>query len=211
MIPGTRYMFGTEDLLDQGLQNGRFTNQETYDKLLRTTVFEPSCISLITESLFFEQETRISEKTIMAMYGGTIPIWVGGWRHADRLSELGFDIFDDVVDHRDQTMTDPLDRCYQAIERNIDLLRDPDRAQKFVQDNRPRFEHNLKLCRQNVFSGHLHNQIKKHDEHTQRELHLLLTNRKEWHVFDQLNPNISVSMDQVPQDMIKFKGLENTG
>jgi hypothetical protein len=211
MIPRTSYVFGPEDLLDQGLQNGRFTNQETYDKLLRTTVFEPSCISLITESLFFEQETRISEKTIMAMYGGTIPIWVGGWRHADRLSELGFDIFDDVVDHRYQIMPDPLDRCYSAIERNLGLLRDPNRVRKFVQDNQARFEHNLKLCRQNVFSGHLHNQIKKHDEHTQRELHLLLTNQKEWHVFDQLNPNISVSMGQVPQDMIKFKELENTG
>ena len=210
-IPGTAYMFGTEDLLDQGLQNGRFTNQETYDKLLRSTVFEPSCISLITESLFFERETRISEKTIMAIYGGTIPIWVGGWRHADRLSELGFDIFNDVVDHRYQTIPDPLDRCYSAIERNIDLLRDPDRVCQFVQDNQARFEHNLKLCRQNVFSGHLDNQIKKHDEHTQRELYLLSKNQKEWHVFDQLNPNISVSLDLVPQDITKFKGLENTG
>jgi hypothetical protein len=108
-------------------------------------------------------------------------------------------------------MPDPLDRCYQAIERNIDLLRDPDRVRKFVQDNQARFEHNLKLCRQNVFSGHLDNQIKKHDTHTQRELHLLVANKKEWHVFDQLNPNISVSMDLVPQDIAKFKGLENTG
>ena len=210
-IPGTRYMFGTEDLLDQGLQNGRFTNQETYDKLLRSTVFEPSCISLITESLFFERETRISEKTFMAIYGGTIPIWVGGWRHADRLRELGFDTFDDVVDHRYQNMPDPLDRCYSAIERNLDLLQDTDWVCQFVQDNKPRFEHNLKLCQHNVFSVHLDSQIKKHDEHTQRELHLLLTNQKEWHVFDQLNPNISISMDLVPQDITKFKGLDNTG
>lgn len=210
-IPGTAYMFGTEDLLDQGLQNGRFTNQETYDKLLRSTVFEPSCISLITESLFFERETRISEKTIMAIYGGTIPIWVGGWRHADRLSELGFDMFDDIVDHGYQDMLDPLDRCYSAIKRNIDLLRDPDQVRQFVQDNQARLEHNLRLCRSNVFSDQLHNQIKKHDKHTQSELHLLITNQKEWHVFDQLNPNISVSLDLVPQDITKFKVLENTG
>ena len=210
VIPKTNYVFGSEDLLDQGLQNGNFTNQDTYDKLLRTTVFEPSCISLITESLFFEQETRISEKTIMAIYGGTIPIWVGGWRHADRLSELGFDTFNDVVDHSYQDMSDPLDRCYSAIERNLDLLQDPDRVCQFVQDNQARFEHNLNLCRQNVFSGHLHNQIKKHDKHTQAELHSLITNQKQWHVSTQLNPHISVSMELVPQDMAKFKGLENT-
>jgi hypothetical protein len=211
MIPRTSYVFGPEDLLDQGLQNGTFTNQETYDKLLRTTVFEPSCISLITESLFFEQETRISEKTIMAMYGGTIPIWVGGWRHADRLRELNFDLFDDMVDHSYQNMPDPLDRCYYAIERNQYLLRDTNRMQQFVHDNQARFEHNLKLCQNNVFSGHLHNQIKKQNEHTQSELQLLLTNQKEWRVFDQLNPNISISMDLVPRDIAKFKGLENTG
>jgi hypothetical protein len=210
-IPGTSYVFGSEDLLDQGLQNGTFTNQETYDKLLRITVFEPSCISLITESLFFERETRISEKTIMAMYGGTIPIWVGGWRHADRLRELGFDLFDDIIDHSYQTMSDPLDRCYSSIELNIDLLRDPDRVRQFVQDNHARLEYNLKLCRQNVFSSHLHNQIKKHNEHTQSELQLLLTNQKSWYVSDQLNPNISVSLDLVPRDIAKFKGLENTG
>ena len=210
-IPGTSYVFGSEDLLDQGLQNGTFTNQETYDKLLRTTVFEPSCISLITESLFFEQETRISEKTFMAIWSGTIPIWVGGWRHADRLRELGFDLFDDMVDHSYQTMPDPLDRCYSAIERNLDLLQNTDRVRQFVQNNQARLEHNLKLCRQNVFSGHLDSQIKKHDEHTQRELYLLLKNQKEWRVFDQLNPNISVSMDLVLQDIAKFKGFENTG
>ena len=210
-ILGTSYVFGKEDLLDQGLRNGRFTNQLTYDKLLRTTVFEPSCISLITESLFFEQETRISEKTIMAIYGGTIPIWVGGWRHADRLRDLGFDIFDDVVDHRYQNMPDPLDRCYSAIERNLDLLRDPDRVRQFVQDNQARLEHNLRLCRHDVFSGHLHSQIKKHDKHIQRELYLLSKNQKEWYVSNQLNPNISVSMDLVPQDIAKFKGLDNKG
>ena len=210
-ILGTSYVFGTEDLLDQGLQNGRFTNQETYDKLLRTTVFEPSCISLITESLFFEQETRISEKTIMAIWGGTIPIWVGGWRHADRLRELGFDLFDDVVDHSYQTMPDPLDRCYSAIKLSIDLLQDPNQVRKFMQTNQARLEHNLKLCRQNIFSGHLDNQIKKYDTHTQQELYSLLTNQKSWYVSDQLNPNISVSMDLVPQDIAKFKGFANPG
>ena len=147
----------------------------------------------------------------MAIYSGTIPIWVGGWRHADRLRELGFDTFDDIVDHGYQDMPDPLDRCYSAIERNLELLRDSNRVRQFVQDNQTRLLHNLRLCRQNVFSGHLDNQIKKHDEHTQRELYLLSKNQKEWHVFDQLNPNISVSMDLVPQDIAKFKGLDIKG
>jgi len=80
-----------------------------------------------------------------------------------------------------------------------------------VHDNQARLEHNLRLCRHDVFSGHLHSQIKKHDQHTQRELYLLSKNQKEWYVSNQLNPNISVSMDLVPQDIAKFKGLDNKG
>jgi hypothetical protein len=80
-----------------------------------------------------------------------------------------------------------------------------------VHDNQARFEHNLKLCQNDVFSGHLFTQIKKHDKHTQSELQLLLTNQKSWYVSDQLNPNISVSMDLVPYGMVKFKGLANPG
>ena len=150
-LPVTNYMIGTETQMTQGIRSGSIRNSQNYKQLLQKTVFEPSCISLITEPVFFERESILTEKTIMSIYSGTLPIWVGGWRCADALRSFGFDVFDDIVDHSYQDLDDPFDRCYHAIERNLNLLRDFDLVHKFVQNNKSRFEHNFKLLKNNVF------------------------------------------------------------
>jgi hypothetical protein len=150
-ITPRQYLFGTERPLDQGLQYGSITNPQVYQQFLQQYVFEPTCVSLITEPAFFERETIITEKTIMAIYGGTIPVWVGGWRIADYMRDQGFDVFDDIVDHSYQDLEDPWDRCYYAIERNLHLLRDFETIQKFVYDNKHRLQANLDLLETNTF------------------------------------------------------------
>jgi hypothetical protein len=150
-IPSNSYAFGPEVVMDRGVRNGSYINAQTYKGLLKTTVFEPSCISLITEPAFYERETIITEKTIMAIYGGTIPIWVGGWRIADWLRDRGFDVFDDIVDHSYQNLADPYDRCYQAIYKNLDLLKNFTNAQDHVRKNIDRLKANFDLLNQNHF------------------------------------------------------------
>ena len=137
---------------------------ETYKHLLQTTVFEPSCVSLITEPSYYERETTHTEKTVMAIYGGTLPIWVGGWRLADFMKSLGFDVFDDVIDHSYQALDDPKDRCYSAIERNLDLLRNVDYAKTFIAQNQSRLEHNLNLLKENVFLNDCFNKVEQYSE-----------------------------------------------
>jgi hypothetical protein len=161
-IAQTDYRFGPEVVLEQGIKNGSFKNAETYQQLLQKSVFEPSCISLITETAFFQKETIHTEKTIMALYGGTLPIWVGGWRLADYMKSFGFDVFDDVIDHSYQNMPDPFDRCYYAVERNLALLKNFDWAQKFVADNQDRLEHNVRLLNDNVFLNRCVEGINQH-------------------------------------------------
>ena len=87
----------------------------------------------------------------MAIYGGTIPVWVGGWRIADAMRHWGFDVFDDVVDHSYQSLADPEARCHAAIHSNIDLLTDLDRVRAFVAHNLDRLQHNVDLVQHNVF------------------------------------------------------------
>ena len=117
-LPVTNYMIGTETQMPQGIRSGSIRNSQNYKQLLQKTVFEPSCISLITEPTYIEKESLISEKTIMAIYGGTVPIWVGGWRCADSMRMLGFDVFDDLVDHSYQSLEDPIERIDKSIELN---------------------------------------------------------------------------------------------
>ena len=169
-IATTNYRFGPEVTMDQGIRNGNFKNSEIYKHLLQTTVFEPSCISLITEPVFYERETIHTEKTIMAVYGGTLPIWVGGWRLPDYMKSLGFDVFDDIIDHSYQSLPDPLDRAYLAVERNLDLLKDFNRAKKFIEKNRARLEHNLNLFKENVFLTDCFDKVNQYPKETQSKL-----------------------------------------
>lgn len=171
------YTFGQEVFLDYGLRYGRAKNSENYAGLLQTTVFEPSCVSLITEPSFYERETLKTEKTIMAIYGGTLPIWAGGWGIPESMRRLGFDVFDDIVDHSYEHMTDPWDRAYYAVEKNIKLLSDPDLAKDFVAANHARLQHNVDLVEQNVFLKYCSQKIDNYDQSTKSVLIKILQER----------------------------------
>ena len=155
-LVGTNYMIGTETQMAQGILSGNIPNCQNYKQLLQKTVFEPSCISLITEPTYIEREAHLSEKTIMAIYGGTIPIWVGGWRGADALRMLGFDVFDDIVDHSYETMEDPWARVTQAVIFNLDLLRNFTMTESIL----TRLQNNLDLILDGVFDHEVNKQLK---------------------------------------------------
>lgn len=171
------YTFGQEVFLDYGLRYGRVKNAENYAGLLQTTVFEPSCVSLITEPSFYERETLKTEKTIMAIYGGTLPIWVGGWGIPNSMRCLGFDVFDDIIDHSYEHMTDPWDRAYYAVEKNIKMLSDPNLAKDFVSANYARLQHNVDLVEQNIFLKYCTQKIDTYDKHTKSVLIKILQER----------------------------------
>ena len=155
-LPVTNYMIGTETQMPQGIRSGSIRNSQNYKQLLQKTVFEPSCISLITEPTYIEKEALIDEKTIMAIYGGTIPIWVGGWRYADAMKELGFDVFDDIVDHSYQSLEDPIKRIDKSIELNLHLLSGFTMSPQILE----RLQHNLNLMLDGVFEKQVEKQLR---------------------------------------------------
>lgn len=142
-IPTTDYRLGNEVVLEHSFRNGSYSNALVYKKLLQEQIFETSCVSLITEPAYYERETIVTEKTLMAIYGGTVPIWVGGWKIPDYMRNLGFDVFDDIVDHSYQACSDPTERCRLAVINNIQLLQRP------VVVDPARLQHNLDLVKSN--------------------------------------------------------------
>lgn len=154
-LPVTNYMIGTETQMTQGIRSGSIRNSQNYKQLLQKTVFEPSCISLITEPTYIEKEALITEKTIMSIYGGNIPIWVGGWRCADSMQRLGFDVFDDIVDHSYQILEDPLQRVRNSITLNKKLLSNFEITTSIIK----RLQHNLDLITSGVFEKEVEKQL----------------------------------------------------
>jgi hypothetical protein len=63
---------------------------------------------------------------------------------------LGFDVFDDIIDHSYEDLLNPIERCYYSIERNLHLLTDFNKTKKLADQNHTRFQHNLDLLRSNV-------------------------------------------------------------
>lgn len=153
-VAPTDYRIGNETVMQQGFRSGSYLNAENYQWLLQKTVFEPTAVSLITEPAYYEHETIVTEKTIMAIYGGTVPVWVGGWRIADYMRDLGFDVFDDVVDHSYQRLSDPAQRCRRAVLDNQHLLQDP------VTVDLVRLQHNLDLLQSNPWLDQVKDLIK---------------------------------------------------
>jgi hypothetical protein len=173
-IPVTDYRFGPEVVMERGVRGGSIRNAHTYQGLLQKTVFEPSCVSLITEPVYYERETIITEKTIMSMYAGTIPVWVGGWRIPHYLKQAGFDTFDDIVDHSYQDLADPADRCRQAVELNLNLLRHFDLTKKLNWACQDRLKRNVELLESNHFRNKCLNIINQHSGTIQHALQQLL-------------------------------------
>jgi len=121
-------------------------------------------VSLITEPCYLEREIMITEKTVMAMYAGTLPVWVGGWRLPDAMRDLGFDVFDDIVDHSYSTLADPVDRLDQALKLNQRLLTDFDLVRDVIAANQHRLQHNVDLLEQNVFLDLVKKQVQDRPE-----------------------------------------------
>jgi len=99
-------------------------NISHYLKFLEREVFGPSAVALITEPIEpeWDNSMNFSEKTIFAMLGCNLPIWVGGVNQASLWAGAGFDIFDDVIDHSYQTKATTIERMYYALKDNLELL-----------------------------------------------------------------------------------------
>lgn len=85
-------------------------------------LFDSSIVSIIVETVGHERATVFTEKSLMPVLSLNFPLWFGGYQQAEFFKELGFDIFDDVIDHSYQHRENYLERCYYAIADNISIL-----------------------------------------------------------------------------------------
>ena len=111
-------------------------------------IYANSAVEIINESTFeFNIGTYVSEKFINSVYGMNLPIVLGQCGVVDYCRKLGFDMFDDVVDHSYDVISRPIDRLAAAIDRNRKLLEDRDFAISTWHRCQPRLQANYELAR----------------------------------------------------------------
>jgi hypothetical protein len=111
-------------------------------------------VSLIAESFPMVEAPTFTEKTAFAMMGLTLPIWIAQQNSADSVKGLGFDIFEDIIDHSYQYESNNIKRYWRAFALNHKILQDAKLAHDIRLSVKARLIHNRQL----LLSGHLERQ-----------------------------------------------------
>lgn len=92
----------------------------------------------------------ITEKTFKAFAFRQVPIWFAVPGLVKTVKEMGFDIFEDIIDHRYDNIQDEQERHARVLAQieNLDRVFDLDRCQRLRKKLRRRFQNNFDLLMQ---------------------------------------------------------------
>lgn len=121
-------------------------NVANFDQSLRAK-YQNSFVEIVTESSFSAPAYLITEKFLNSVYGCNFPILLSGAGAVAHLREMGFDMFDDIVDHSYDLIVNPFDRIISAVELNKQLLMDLDYVKQLWKSNQDRFEKNVAFAK----------------------------------------------------------------
>lgn len=124
-------------------------------------VFFYSGVSLISESINFQPGAVFTEKTHYSVLALTFPIWIGGKAQAHAWKNMGFDTFDDVIDHSYQWHDTLFERCYHAIADNLHLLNDLEYVKVLRNQHIDRLVNNRKLLLSDCLRNYCLSELEK--------------------------------------------------
>lgn len=114
-------------------------------------LYKDSFIEIVTETTYEEECFLITEKTANVFLACNFPIIFNGKNSIDFLRKMGFDMFDDIIDHSYDTITDPIEKMHVAIKNNKDLLTDSDLIKNLWEKNRHRFINNVSILKNKLY------------------------------------------------------------
>jgi hypothetical protein len=96
---------------------------ENFSKYL-TQIYKSSCIEIVGETIFFGNLGTVTEKYLHTIFGCNFPILLNVPGTINHLRNQGFDMFDDVIDHRYDLELNHAKRIARAIDDNQHILTD---------------------------------------------------------------------------------------
>ncbi len=99
--------------------NYKFDNEDNFIRL--ANIYGSHAVNIVTETQYDSAPGIITEKTLMALLAGQVPIVIGYPGIVADCKELGYDMFDDVVDTSYDRLPNNI-RARMALELNKDLI-----------------------------------------------------------------------------------------
>lgn len=121
--------------------------------------YQNAFVEVLNETTFFSKGIFITEKYQQTIFGYVLPIMIGNAGTVAYLRSQGFDMYDDVVDHSYDSIEDPIQRLFSAIDLNRQLLTDRQFAQEQWRKMLPRMDANLEFCK-NMY-GHYYSMFRQ--------------------------------------------------
>jgi hypothetical protein len=121
-------------------------NATNFNLRLRSK-YQNSFVEIVSESSFCAPGFNITEKTANSFFACNFPILLGGSGLVQHLRDIGLDLFDDLIDHSYDTITNPFDRIVAALDNNQRLLTDTVYVKQIWTQCRSRFESNYEKIR----------------------------------------------------------------
>lgn len=120
-LPNGVVTYGTERPLSQW-DYSCYRGTENDDNFIALSwLYGTTAVNIVTETEYDTPPGIVSEKTLMAFAAGQIPIVIGHPGIVQHCRELGFDMFDDLVDTSYDNLPNEV-RVEQAIQRNHNLI-----------------------------------------------------------------------------------------
>jgi len=104
--------------------------------------YKQALVEIVTESTCFEPTLNLTEKYTNTIYGSVLPILISTQGTIKYLEDIGFDTFNDIVDHGYDSEPNPFYRMKKAIDLNRRLINDYDYAYEKWQSCITRFQTN---------------------------------------------------------------------
>lgn len=153
-IKGTKLV----ELYDNYIQDNReiYENSDNNNpnnftnKLLN--YYKNTFVEIISETSCTEKCFNLTEKTLNSIYGCSFPILISSKGTVNFLREIGFDVFDDIVDHSYDNIDNVIDRIHTAITANFELLNNNERTKSLWSNSKDRFIKNIEIARNHMYN-----------------------------------------------------------
>jgi hypothetical protein len=120
---------------------GLVNNIANFENSLRT-MYRQSLVEIVSETTFAESAFNLTEKTMHCFAAFNFPLILSSCGTVQFLRDIGFDMFDDIIDHSYDKIEDSALRVVSAIDFNYEILHNSDLAKRKWQECQGRFEKN---------------------------------------------------------------------
>jgi len=126
-----------------------FDNVSNFERL--RSRYENSFIEIVSETSSEYQSFLLTEKYLNSVYACNFPIFNGSPGMVKFIREFGFDVFDDIIDHSYDSIINPIDRVFSAIQLNLKFLNDLEKSKLAWTSCYKRFLNNVEFARQGMY------------------------------------------------------------